>query len=127
MRLGRLGRNLRWLAGSMLLLCASTAAAQSSTCGNGLLDPGEVCDASAPAPLGDAACPGSCVQCACSPSSNIGTYAIVTETSLKLGKNTHIVSGDVAVTDRAGREGCTTSTVGPEAAIITGVKSWIGS
>jgi hypothetical protein len=91
-----------------------------AACGDGVVQVGEACDASAPA--GDAACPGRCVpsgqsgQCTCAaPPSDGRRYAVVAATHLRLARRANVGFGHVAVTKPTG-----VALIGREAIVASG-------
>jgi hypothetical protein len=91
------------LAAAFTLLALGISSALAA-CGDGVLQAGEACDASAPG--GDAACPGACVpsgvtgECTCAlPSTDARHYVLVGDTLLKIGKNALVLGGNVGVVE----------------------------
>ncbi|MCW5891699.1 MAG: hypothetical protein KIT14_14280 [bacterium] len=87
-----------------LLACVPPLARTAhAVCGDGIKQPAEACDASAPG--GDAACPGACIlppvieRCTCAvPLGDFRAYAIIGGKQVKLGGSTVIVGGSIAAT-----------------------------
>jgi hypothetical protein len=102
-----------------------TARAVLATCGDGVLQVGEACDATAPG--GDAACPGACIpsglvgQCSCAAAStDARRFVLVADSQLRLGTKTLVISGNVAVVRPLGM-----LTVGPDV-LMPGASQAIG-
>src|SRR5262249_2227237 len=94
--------------------------ASRAACGDGLLQVGEPCDASAPG--GDAACPARCIPsglagaCTCAtPSSDSRRYVVVAATHLRLARRARVGYGHVAVTQPGGA-----AVVGRESSLALG-------
>ena len=88
----------------VLLLAARSALA---ACGDRVLQPTEVCDASAAG--GDGACPGACIpsglegECSCArPTTDTRRYVLIGSTALRLGTGALVVGGDVGVVHPSG-------------------------
>jgi hypothetical protein len=98
-RHGRLSR----LALASAVLLFGSARASLGACGDGVLQFGEVCDASAPD--GDAACRGACIpvgvggECGCAvPSDDPRRYVLIAGEFLRLGNDTLVIGGNAGVT-----------------------------
>jgi slime mold repeat-containing protein len=98
--------NLGWRRAALLVLLLATRSALAA-CGDGVLQSGETCDASAPG--GDAACPGACIsagvdgECSCArPSIDTRRYVLIADTALRLGSGALVVGGNVGVVKPSG-------------------------
>jgi len=104
---GRRMRGIRRLALASVVLALAPARAALAACGDGILQAGETCDASAP--NGDVACRGACVApaladaCSCAaPSDDARDFVLIARDQIRLGNGAVVTGGHVGVASPLG-------------------------